>query len=48
MLVLTAPAVTTDYDLVINGGRAMTPETMLDAVINVGVKDGNIYKTTIK
>ncbi|MBD0404130.1 aminoacylase [Flammeovirga sp. EKP202] len=31
-----------DYDLVILNGRVMDPETMLDRVLNVGVKDGNI------
>ena len=30
------------YDLVILGGRVMDPETMFDAVRNVGVKDGKI------
>lgn len=30
------------YDLVINGGRVMDPETKLDAVRNVGIKDGKI------
>ena len=31
-----------DYDLVILNGRVMDPETMLDAVLNVGVKSGRI------
>ncbi|WP_221075420.1 amidohydrolase family protein [Agarivorans aestuarii] len=31
-----------DYDLVIENGRVMDPETMLDAVLNVGIKDGQI------
>jgi len=31
-----------DYDLVINNGRVMDPETMYDAVANVGIKDGKI------
>ncbi len=30
------------YDLVILNGRVMDPESMLDAVLNVGVKDGKI------
>ena len=29
-----------EYDIVIIGGRVIDPETMLDAVRNVGVKDG--------
>ena len=32
------------YDLVLEGGRAMDPETGLDAVRNVGVRDGKIAK----
>lgn len=35
-----------DYDLVINNGRVIDPESMLDAVLNVGVKDGRIAKIT--
>jgi len=31
-----------DYDLVILNGRVMDPETMLDAKLNVGVKEGRI------
>jgi cytosine/adenosine deaminase-related metal-dependent hydrolase len=34
------------YDLVINNGRVMDPETMFDAVANVGVKDGRIAVIT--
>ena len=41
-LMVVMPAVAADYDLVINNGRVMDPETMLDAVLNVGVKDGRI------
>ncbi|AQQ66338.1 aminoacylase [Microbulbifer agarilyticus] len=35
-----------EYDLVILGGRVMDPETMLDAKLNVGVKDGIIATIT--
>jgi hypothetical protein len=35
-----------NYDLVILNGRVMDPETMLDARLNVGVKDGIIVKIT--
>jgi N-acyl-D-aspartate/D-glutamate deacylase len=35
-----------DYDLVIVNGRVMDPETKLDAVRNVGIKDGKIAKIT--
>ncbi|QYK01657.1 amidohydrolase family protein [Shewanella psychrotolerans] len=35
-----------DYDLVIKNGRVIDPETMLDAVLNVGIKDGMIVKIT--
>ncbi|MCT4372039.1 aminoacylase [Yangia mangrovi] len=34
------------YDLVVNGGRVMDPETMYDAVANVGIKDGRIAAIT--
>jgi N-acyl-D-amino-acid deacylase len=37
-----------DYDLVILNGRVMDPETMLDATLNVGVKDGKIAVITKK
>ncbi|TWT60940.1 amidohydrolase family protein [Rubinisphaera italica] len=35
-----------DYDLVILNGRVMDPETKLDAVRNVGIKDGKISAIT--
>jgi N-acyl-D-aspartate/D-glutamate deacylase len=35
-----------NYDLVITGGRVIDPETGLDAVRNVGVKDGTIAAIT--
>ena len=37
-----------DYDLVINNGRVMDPETMYDTVANVGIKDGRIATITKK
>ena len=43
---MVMPAVAADYDLVINNGRVMDPETMYDAVANVGVKDGRIAVIT--
>jgi len=47
LLVLAAtPAASDDYDLVILKGRVIDPETMLDAVRNVGVKDGKIAAIT--
>lgn len=41
-IVLAGPALAADYDLVIINGRVMDPETMLDATMNVGIKDGRI------
>ena len=35
-----------NFDLVINNGRVMDPETMYDDVANVGVKDGRIVAIT--
>jgi len=45
--VLAAPALfAQDYDLVINGGRVIDPETLYDDVANVGIKDGRIATIT--
>ncbi len=50
LLVLSIAAVSTavaaNYDLVINNGRVIDPETNYDAVANVGVKDGLIAVIT--
>ena len=35
-----------DYDIVINNGRVMDPETGYDAVANVGIKDGMVVAIT--
>ena len=35
-----------DYDVVINNGRVMDPETNFDGVRNVGIKDGKIVVIT--
>ncbi len=44
-LVLSAPIVSAQqYDLVLEGGRVMDPETGLDAVRNVGIRDGKIVR----
>jgi N-acyl-D-glutamate deacylase len=40
------PAHAQDYDLVILNGRVMDPESGLDAVRNVGIKDGKIAAIT--
>ena len=40
------PALAQDYDLVINNGRVMDPETNFDGVRNVGIKDGQIVAIT--
>jgi hypothetical protein len=45
-LSFTTTATATDYDLVINNGRVMDPETKFDQVANVGVKDGKIAAIT--
>ncbi|WP_428687529.1 amidohydrolase family protein [Roseibium sp.] len=41
-----ANAIAQNYDLVILSGRVMDPETKLDAVRNVGIKDGRIQVVT--
>jgi N-acyl-D-aspartate/D-glutamate deacylase len=45
-LMLVMPAVAADYDLVINNGRVMDPETLYDDITNVGIKDGRIVAIT--
>ena len=45
-LTMTLPAMAADYDLVINNGRVMDPETMYDGIANVGIKDGKIVAIT--
>ena len=47
-LLLAAPVHAADYDLVINGGRVMDPETKYDKVANVGIKGGRIMVITQK
>ena len=46
LLAAAQVAVAQDYDLVILNGRVMDPETMYDAVANVGVNDGRIAVIT--
>ena len=42
----TALASAQQFDLVLNGGRVMDPETGLDAIRNVGVSGGKIVRIT--
>ena len=44
--VTALPAFAADYDLVINNGRVIDPETKFDSVANVGIKDGVIAVVT--
>jgi N-acyl-D-amino-acid deacylase len=39
---LSATAIAEQFDVVINNGRVMYPETMYDVIANVGIKDGRI------
>ena len=43
---LPVPGQTQEYDLVINNGRVIDPETEFDAVANVGITDGRIVAVT--
>jgi len=45
-LVTETMSLAANYDVVINNGRVMDPETMYDAVSNVGIKDGKIAAIT--
>jgi hypothetical protein len=48
-LALSNPIVSAQqYDLVIEGGRVMDPETGLDAVRNVGIRDGKIVRNLVR
>jgi len=48
ILMVAMPIMAADYDLVINNGRVMDPETMFDDVANVGINDGRIAVITKK
>lgn len=45
---LPAIAIAEQYDLVIQGGRVMDPETQMDAVRNVGINKGTIVSVSEK
>lgn len=45
-LFFIASATAQQYDVVISNGRVMDPETMFDAVANVGIKNGRIAAIT--
>jgi len=45
-LTFAMPAIAADYDLVIINGRVMDPESNLDAVRNIGVKNGMVEEIT--
>jgi N-acyl-D-glutamate deacylase len=44
IFVLPLLAASQSYDLVIQGGRVIAPETGLDAIRNVGISQGRIKK----
>src|SRR5271155_2689163 len=44
--ILTTIAAGQQYDLVIEGGRVIDPETGLDAVRNVGIRDGKVVRVS--
>jgi len=48
ILVLAMPALARNYDLVINNGRVIDPETQYDAIASVGISDGRIVKISKK
>ena len=47
-LLTVYPVFAQDYDLVINNGRVIDPETLFDDVANVGIKDGRIVEISKK
>src|SRR5438874_933084 len=44
LMSLAAIAAGQQYDLVVEGGRVIDPETGLDAVRNLGIRDGKIVR----
>jgi N-acyl-D-aspartate/D-glutamate deacylase len=44
LLLISTLAAAQQFDIVLEGGRAMDPETGLDAVRNVGIRDGKIAR----
>ena len=44
--ILSTAAIAADYDVVINSGRVMDPESKFDAIRNVGIRDGRIATIT--
>ena len=46
LLLLTTAACAQQYDLVIEGGRVMDPESGLDATRNVGISNGKVARIT--
>lgn len=46
LLVLSSALLAQQYDIVIQGGRVLDPETGLDAVRNVGIKGGKIARVS--
>ena len=46
-VLFSASAIAQQYDLVLEGGRVMDPESGLDAVRNVGVRDGRIVSISV-
>jgi len=46
ILSFTTTASATDYDIVINNGRVMDPETQYDDIANIGIKEGTIVVIT--
>ena len=46
ILIVAAPIMAADYDLVITNGQVMDPETGYDEVANVGITGGRITAIT--
>ena len=47
LLLLPSLVAAQNYDVVLRGGRVMDPETGLDAVRNVGIRDGRIVRISV-
>src|SRR5215472_12664721 len=48
LLLVSSLAAARQFDIVLEGGRVMDPETGLDGIRNVGIRDGKIARISIE
>ena len=47
VIIISVPVPAKAFDVVINNGRVIDAETMLDEILNVGVIDGKIVQRNV-